>query len=78
MSGVAGRLLERAGAPRYIAGMATRYVCVQCDRDEESCECEKYCWLCSGWHNVRLCADGQYYCQACREACDMTAQSSRQ
>ncbi len=52
-----------------------RYICAQCDREEDKCECERFCWLCQGWDQVRLCVDGQYYCLACREACDMTPQT---
>ncbi len=44
--------------------------CVQCEQIEEHCECDKYCLLCNGQLDVRLCMDGRYYCGACREACD--------
>ncbi len=37
-------------------------VCTQCDKSEEYCRCEKYCTICKGQLNVRLCADGLYYC----------------
>ena len=46
-------------------------VCGQCDRTETNCNCEKYCTICKGQMNVRLCADGSYYCPDCREACDV-------
>jgi hypothetical protein len=46
----------------------TRVRCNQCDQLEERCECEKYCILCQGQMNVRLCEDSLYYCDACREA----------
>ena len=66
---------------RHLSGMAqARYsrrmafVCAQCDRDETRCECERFCVICQGWDNVRLCNDGQYYCLTCREACDLMAQ----
>ena len=58
-----------------VASMAERYRCAVCEMEESRCECDKYCCLCQGQDNVRLCADGQYYCAACREACDMEAQS---
>lgn len=45
--------------------------CAQCDLPESQCQCEKYCGLCKSWDAVSLCADGQYYCQSCREACDV-------
>ena len=54
--------------------MAERYRCGQCELEETHCKCDKYCCLCMGFHNVRLCEDGQYYCQDCRESCDLHAQ----
>jgi len=51
-----------------------RYHCRQCEREEEHCECERYCCLCFGGDNIRLCEDGSYYCLNCREACDFMAQ----
>jgi hypothetical protein len=46
-------------------------VCAQCDKPEHQCSCEKYCSICKGQLNVKLCADGLYYCPDCREACDV-------
>ena len=67
-------------APRYIPYMASskpatglnksKFVCAQCDLSEQRCECEKYCCLCQGQIDIRLCEDGLYYCPACRLACD--------
>ena len=37
-------------------------VCVQCDKAEPFCNCEKYCSICKGLDNVHLCVDGLYYC----------------
>jgi len=54
--------------------MPKDYVCSICDQVERRCSCTKYCWLCRGQFDVRLCEDGQYYCRACRESCDMQAQ----
>ncbi len=54
--------------------MADAFICFQCDKEEARCLCDKYCNLCHGAHNVRLCQDGQYYCLDCREACDFHAQ----
>jgi len=54
--------------------MAEAYRCSICDKVEERCDCDKYCCLCQGEHQVRLCADGLYYCLECREACDLQAQ----
>lgn len=48
----------------------TRVRCAQCDMTEDKCECERYCVLCQSQLDIRLCTDGLYYCQACREACD--------
>lgn len=46
-------------------------LCSQCDKPEGSCNCEKYCTICKAQINVKLCADGLYYCPDCREACDV-------
>ncbi len=63
----------RLPAPRYASLMATasktRYRCMQCEMTEDKCACEKYCCLCQGQVDVRLCQDGLYYCPPCREAC---------
>ncbi|MGA3175996.1 MAG: hypothetical protein ABSE19_01465 [Candidatus Acidiferrum sp.] len=53
-------------------GDRPQIVCTQCDKTEEYCACEKYCTICKGQHNVRLCSDGLYYCPDCREACDVS------
>jgi hypothetical protein len=58
------------------APMQAPVVCVQCDKPEGSCNCEKYCTICKGMINVKLCADGLYYCPDCREACDVSLASS--
>jgi hypothetical protein len=52
-------------------------VCLQCDKTEEFCNCERYCTICKGQHEVRLCTDGLYYCPDCREACDVALADSR-
>ena len=52
--------------------MPAQIVCMQCDKSETYCVCEKYCTICKGQHNVRLCMDGLYYCPDCREACDVS------
>jgi hypothetical protein len=54
--------------------MADKFICNLCDLTEEKCQCQRYCCLCLGEHNVRLVQDGQYYCIDCREACDFQAQ----
>jgi hypothetical protein len=54
--------------------MAELYVCGMCEKPEKDCACDRYCWLCLGEYNVRLCHDGNFYCQDCREACDLEAQ----
>ena len=54
--------------------MADKFICMLCDQEEASCKCERYCNLCHGEHQVRLCQDGMYYCLDCREACDFQAQ----
>jgi hypothetical protein len=47
-----------------------RFNCIVCDKIESECQCQKYCALCHDDYQLRLCQDGQYYCVACREACD--------
>jgi hypothetical protein len=54
--------------------MAEAYRCMQCELTEEHCRCDRYCNLCMGEYQVRLCFDGLYYCVDCREACDLQAQ----
>ena len=54
--------------------VTSRYVCRQCDHDEDGCECNRYCILCYGEDDVRLCEDGSFYCANCREVCDYMAQ----
>jgi hypothetical protein len=48
----------------------TKTHCAQCEQTEDRCECEKYCVLCQSQLDIRLCTDGLYYCQPCREACE--------
>ena len=50
-----------------------RVVCAQCEMPEHRCECERYCALCQGQIEIRLCTDGLYYCEACRTACGYEA-----
>ena len=52
--------------------MAANYLCAICEKRESQCQCDvkEYCALCQGAEDVRLCADGQYYCRTCREICD--------
>ena len=57
--------------------MDTRVLCTLCDKPEHDCTCDRYCCLCQGHFNVRLCADGQYYCPDCREACDIALANLR-
>jgi hypothetical protein len=68
------RHLSRPQSSRYIDPMSaktkTRTHCAQCDQIEDRCECEKYCVLCQSQLDVRLCTDGLYYCEPCREACE--------
>jgi hypothetical protein len=54
--------------------MAEPYQCLVCGMTEDKCDCTRYCCICQGYYDVRLVQDGQYYCQACREACEYQAQ----
>jgi hypothetical protein len=60
---------------RYIRAMAEKFHCNVCDLEEFRCQCDKYCSICQGGHDVRLCQDGMYYCLECREVCDLQAQT---
>jgi len=57
--------------------MQGQTLCSQCDLPEDRCSCERYCTICKGQMNVRLCSDGLYYCPDCREACDVSLASRR-
>ena len=46
-------------------------VCASCEKTEQECKCDRYCCYCQGQENIRLAADGQYYCPDCREACEV-------
>ena len=71
-----GKPLFRRRETRYsAAGMAEPYKCGICDLEEARCLCDKFCCLCHGANNVRLCNDGLWYCIDCREACDLQAQN---
>lgn len=52
--------------------MAGPVVCIQCDKPERDCNCDRYCIYCKGDYGIRLCLDGQYYCVDCREACEIS------
>jgi hypothetical protein len=67
-------LLLNRPASRYIPDMAQAFLCNLCEHPEKRCVCDKYCILCLGEWEVRLCQDGSYYCLACREACGYEAQ----
>lgn len=67
-------VLFRRAVSRYSSAMAERFKCMVCELEESRCFCDKYCSLCHGFHNVRLCQDGAYYCLDCREVCDFQAE----
>ena len=58
--------------------MPAPVLCSMCDKPEERCTCEKYCAICKGQDNIRLGADGLYYCPGCREACDVRLANTRE
>jgi hypothetical protein len=69
--------LSRVSKSGYIRPMSTtskdtanKVHCSQCDQPERQCDCEKFCCLCQSMLDIKLCHDGLYYCQPCREACD--------
>jgi hypothetical protein len=47
-----------------------KFRCGQCEMMETSCECDKFCCLCSSQLDIRICKDGLMYCEPCRAACD--------
>lgn len=51
-------------------------VCTVCDKQEAECKCDRYCCICKGQYNIRLCMDGLYYCPECREACEISVVTS--
>lgn len=51
-------------------------VCAICDRPEADCHCVRYCCICQGQDDIRLCMDGLYYCPDCREACEVSVVTS--
>ncbi len=66
---------SHAADARYSGFMSTgtdpaKYRCSQCDRPEDSCDCEKFCCLCQAVIDIRVCDDGLMYCEDCRKACD--------
>ena len=59
--------------------MQSTVLCSQCDLQEGTCKCDRYCCYCQGQDGIRLCMDGKYYCPDCREACEISvAQSNAQ
>src|ERR1700690_2151466 len=66
-SHLSGTVLSEAS----MSAARQQVLCSQCEKSEEYCACEKYCTICKGQDNIRLCADGLYYCPDCREACDV-------
>ena len=57
--------------------MNTPVLCMQCDKPETKCTCDRYCCYCQSQHVIRLCIDGLYYCPDCREACDIRTVDER-
>src|SRR5438094_8612320 len=57
--------------------MLAQTLCAQCDLPEDRCSCERYCTICKGQLNVRLCSDGHYYFRVCGAGCDAALHSSR-
>ncbi len=58
--------------------MAGKFRCLQCDKEEERCDCDKYCGFCEGFNDVRLCSDGIFYCRDCRLSCGYKAEGEKQ
>ena len=75
VTSVIGKPLSIFSKTRYILAMPGPYYCLTCGRKEEECKCDRFCGICQNDYNVRLCADGNYYCKECRDACEYEAQS---
>jgi len=71
--------LSRAAASLIVVIMSVSgsIVCSICEKPEAECLCVRYCCICTGLDGVRLCADGLYYCPACRDACEVKLAESR-
>ena len=54
---------------------AMPYICSMCDKLEADCNCDKYCTICKSDQNVRLCYDGCFYCEICREVCELSPEN---
>jgi hypothetical protein len=67
-------LPRRLALAIHFPAMAEPFRCMVCEQEEAKCRCDRYCSLCHGFHNVRLCQDGAYYCLDCREVCDFAAE----
>lgn len=74
---LAARVSGKVSIGGRMAANRQQILCAQCDKSEEYCTCEKYCTICKGQLNVRLGADGLYYCPDCREACDIALANER-
>ena len=48
-----------------------RVLCMQCDKVETDCKCDRYCCICQSQECIRLCTDGLFYCADCGTACDL-------
>ena len=48
-----------------------KVVCMQCDKIEAECKCDRYCCICQSQECIRLCLDGLFYCADCGTACDL-------
>lgn len=57
--------------------MSGPILCMQCEKTEEKCTCEKYCCFCQSQQGIRMCIDGLYYCPDCREAVDVRVVDAR-
>ncbi len=50
------------------------FSCSRCDQPEDQCDCARSCALCHSSYGIRLCEDGLYYCNDCRDDCDYRTQ----
>lgn len=63
----------RYSSPMPATTTKHKYRCMQCEMTEDRCQCERYCCLCQAQMEIRLCQDGLFYCEPCRDACEYKA-----
>ena len=66
-----GPLPTKTAKTEAPAKQPVRILCMQCDKVEIDCKCDRYCCICQSQECIRLCLDGLFYCTDCGTACDL-------